>query len=233
MAKRWRWALAGLVALVVLIPVGTYVYIHFVEGDAPDRLALAPTTASTVRSGATGTGTQGGVSGTWRPTSASQVGYRVKEVLFGQGHDAVGRTNKVTGTLTVDGTTVTATTLSVDMTSVTSDERRRDNQFQGRIMDTATYPTATFRLTRPIQLDQLPAGATPAPARAVGDLTLRGKTRPVTVDLTARRNGAQLEVNGTIPIAFGEWGIPNPSFGPVTTEDHGVLELLVVFQRAT
>ena len=40
---------------------------------------------------------------------------------------------------------------------MTSDEQRRDSQFQGRIMDTATYPTATFELTEPITLDSLPA----------------------------------------------------------------------------
>ena len=43
----------------------------------------------------------------------------------------------------------------------------------------------------------------------------------------------QLEVNGTIPITFDDWGIPNPSFGPISTENHGEIELLVVFERAS
>ena len=47
--------------------------------------------------------------------------------------------------------------------------------------------------------------------------------------LKARRNGANIEVNGTIPITFAEWNIPNPSFGPAETEDHGELEFLLVF----
>lgn len=28
------------------------------------------------------------------------------------------------------------------------------------------------------------------------------------------------------------WSIPNPSFGPVSTEDHGVLEFLLTFSRS-
>jgi hypothetical protein len=35
-------------------------------------------------------------------------------------------------------------------------------------------------------------------------------------------------VTGSIPVAFADWSIPNPSFaGTVTTEDHGVIEFLV------
>lgn len=47
----------------------------------------------------------------------------------------------------------------------------------------------------------------------------------------ARRNGATIEVTGSLTVVFDEWGIPNPSTGPVSTEDHGELELLLVFGR--
>ncbi|MDP9069876.1 MAG: YceI family protein [Actinomycetota bacterium] len=81
--------------------------------------------------------------GTWRVTAGSRAGYRVKEVLFGQDAEALGRTDDVTGAFDVRGTSVAAGWFSVDMTTVTSDESRRDNQFRGRIMVVATYPTAT------------------------------------------------------------------------------------------
>jgi len=54
----------------------------------------------------------------------------------------------------------------------------------------------------------------------------------VVVDLTARRTGNRIEVSGSIPIRFADWNIPNPSFGPVTTQDHGVLEFLLVFAHS-
>jgi hypothetical protein len=95
----------------------------------------------------------------------------------------------------------------------------------------ATYPTSTFKLTQPIDLGDLPDDGEQITVPATGELNLRGTTKTVTVDLAARRNGADIEVNGSIPIVFAEWNIPSPSFGPVTTEDHGELELLVVFAR--
>ncbi len=38
--------------------------------------------------------------------TGSVVGYRVKEVLFGQDNIAVGRTSTITGQLKINGTTV-------------------------------------------------------------------------------------------------------------------------------
>jgi hypothetical protein len=61
---------------------------------------------------------------------------------------------------------------------------------------------------------------------------MHGTTRLVTVDLTAQRSGAEIRVSGQIPVTFADWNIPNPSFGPVTTEDNGQIEFLLVFARA-
>src|SRR3954470_4566960 len=142
-------------AVVVLVVGGTYLYIHVIEGDAPEPLSISTDTTSGSGSGSgttTANSTAAAVAGTWKPTSASKVGYRVKEVLFGQNSTAVGRTNAVTGAFVIDGTTVTTASFTADMTKVNSDRSQRDNQFHGRIMDTATFPTATFKLTSPIDL---------------------------------------------------------------------------------
>src|SRR6266571_4199987 len=54
----------------------------------------------------------------------------------------------------------------------------------------------------------------------------------VTVTLTAERTGAQIKVAGQIPVLFSDYNIQNPSFaGFVTTQDHGLLEFLLVFTR--
>src|SRR5207249_9836308 len=114
------------------------------------------------------------------------------------------------GMLTIDGTTVQKVDLTVDMASVSSDKDRRDNQFRGRIMNVATYPTATFVLAKPIQLPRVPNDTSIVEATATGKLTLHGTTKTVTVPLKARRNRSTLVVNGTIPITFDDYGIPNP-----------------------
>jgi polyisoprenoid-binding protein YceI len=224
--KVWSIAAIGVLALVVGAP---WVYIHLIQGDAPPPLALGSTTASPSASGgATGADLAAG-NVSWTATDDSVVGYRVKEVLFGQSADAVGRTSAITGTMTFDGAIVTDASVSVDMTTVTSDESRRDQQFNGRIMETSTYPTATFTLTEPIDLGALPDADTEVTATATGDLTMHGVTNTVTFDVQGRYTGSQVEIAGSIPITFTDWGISNPSFGPVTTEDHGALEFAIVF----
>ncbi|MCA1843241.1 MAG: YceI family protein [Actinobacteria bacterium] len=95
----------------------------------------------------------------------------------------------------------------------------------------SAFPTATFELTQPIELGSLPASGQQVTVRATGDLTLHGATKRVTVPLQAQRSGAGIRVAGSIPVVFAEWGIPDPSFGPAQTEDHGQIELLLVLGR--
>ena len=233
--RQWkRWTI-GLVAAVLLVVVGgPFVYIHFVEGKAPAPLSLSTAPATTIvpaGSPATTDVSSGPVQidGTWKVTSGSQTGYRIKETLFGQSHTAVGRTTAVSGTITIDGTTVSAGSFSADMTKVTSDQAQRDGQFQNRIMDTSTYPTATFVLTQPIQLGTLPTDGQQITESATGTLMLHGTTRTVTFPLQARRSGATIQVSGSIPIVFADYNISNPSGGPATTSDNGTLEFLLTF----
>lgn len=227
-----------IVGVVVLVVAGTWVYVNVFRDDAPAELTLDTTTTLEDGDGAaapttaSGSGGAAGGDGTWTATSESIVGYRVDEILFGQNATAVGRTNDVTGSLTVDGSTVTATEFEADLTTVESDDSRRDNQFRGRIMDVAQFPTATFVLTTPIELGAEPATGEVISAEATGDLTLRGTTQPVTFPVEARVTGDTAEISGSIPIVFDEWGIPNPSFGPITTEDNGELEFLLVLAPA-
>jgi polyisoprenoid-binding protein YceI len=232
-SRHWlRWIISGVVAVVVLVVGGTYVFIHFIEGPAPAPLSLK-SSASPSGSGAGQTTAAVPVAGTWAITSGSEVGYRVKEVLAGQSQTAVGRTKSVTGHLTISGTSVTAGTFTVQMSTIKSDQSQRDVQFDGRIMDVSSYPTGTFTLTSPIQLAPLPAAGVIKTYSATGQLTLHGHTRPVTFPLTAERTSTGIKISGSIPIAFANWEIPNPSFsGFVTTQNHGLLEFLLAFQKA-
>jgi polyisoprenoid-binding protein YceI len=226
--RKWLWFLTGAIALVVVAVVAVpFVYIHFIEADPAPRLALS-SPSSTEVAGSTSVP----LAGTWTAGSGSKAQYRVNEVLFGQDNTATGSTSAVTGSVTIAGTTVTGADITVDLTTVKSDEDRRDAQFQGRIMDTAQFPNATFKLTQPIALGTEPKDGTPITVPATGDLTLRGATKPVTVSLKAQRNGDSIEVQGTIPIVFADYGIPNPSFASITTEDHGELEFLLELSHA-
>jgi polyisoprenoid-binding protein YceI len=222
-----RWLIVGIAVVAVLAVAGPFVYIHFIEGKAPKRLSLSSNSDS-VTTVATGAAADVPLDGTWKVTAGSQAGYRVNEILFGQNHEAVGRTSAVTGNAIIQGTKVTVANVTVDLTQVSSDQSRRDGQFQHRIMDTSTFPTATFKLTQPIEL---PSTTGRVSTKATGDLTTHGVTKSAVADLQAERSGNTIRVSGSIPVTFADWNIPNPSFGPITTQDHGLIEFLVVLSR--
>ncbi len=196
------------------------------DASAPTVVAGPATTAATEAV------PDAGVDGTWTVTDESEFGYRVEEVLFGVNTTAAGRGNEISGSMTIAGTTVTDAAFTVDVGSITSDESRRDNQFRGRIMSVDQFPEATFTLTAPIEFGTVPAPAEQLTATATGNLTLRGITRPVTFDVTAESGENRIGVLGTIPVQFADYDIPNPSTGGITTEDNGLLEFILVFERA-
>jgi len=234
---RWpRWVIAAAAAVAVVAVAGPFIYFHFVAGRAPAPLRLKPGAAPRrpgQASPAASPGHPGPVAGTWQVGAGSQVGYRVNEILVGQAHTAVGRTRSVTGQLMIGGTTVRRASFRVPVASIHTNSAQRDAQFDGRIMDVAAYPTGSFRLTRPISLAPVPAAGVIRTYTATGSLTLHGQARPVTFPLRAERTTAGLEVQGSIPVLFARWGIPNPSFtGFVTTQNHGTLEFLLDFSRA-
>jgi len=231
MSKRTKSLLAVVVAAVVLIVGGPWVYINLIKEDAPDELSLDATTATQPADTNQTSADSGWVSGTWTIAQDSVVGYRVKEVLFGQDTEGVGRTSQVTGSLTIADNAVSAAEFTVDMASIESDSGKRDSQFRGRIMDTVTYPTATFTLTSPITLPDAATSGTEFAIDATGDLSLRGVTKSVTFPLEAQLTNGAVRVAGKINVVFADWSIPNPGFGGITTEDNGDLEFLLSFSR--
>ena len=90
--------------------------------------------------------------------SASWTGYRVQEQLVGiGGNTAVGRTPKVTGSMTLTGSTVSDVQMTADLTALASDDPNRDAQLQSQAINTDAFPTATFKTTQPVDLGTLPA----------------------------------------------------------------------------
>lgn len=236
--RHWvRWIVGAVVLVAVLAVAGPFIYIHFIEGPAPKPLALTHDTGSdTASRGAGGsptTAAQGNdnLDGSWKIAAGSQAGYRVEEILVGQSTTAVGRTTKVTGQMTMAGTKVSDSKVVVDLTSVSSDKSQRDSQFHGRIMDTVRYPTATFTLTKPIVIGKLPAEGKTIKAKATGTLELHGAKKTVNVGVEAQRLNGGIQVTGSIPVTFSNYGIPNPTFGPAKVGDTGTIEFLVNYTR--
>ena len=189
----------------------------------------APTT---VAANAGGEATPIGIDGTWKPTPASTVGYRVKEVLEGQSTEGAGRTNAVTGSMVIVGTTVKTMEVIADLTKLESDSGRRDDQVQSRILETAKFPKATMKLKSPIELGSIPADRVEVAKSISVSFTLHGVTKELKIDVKARRDGSTIQVTGNVPIMFADYNIADPSVPPfVKTEDNGLLEFALVFAR--
>ena len=167
----------------------------------------------------------------WITTEGSEVGYRVSEVLFGIDTEGVGRTEDVTGSVTLVDTTMTEAEFTVDVASMKSDDGRRDGQFRGRIMETQTFPTASFTLTSPIDLGVTATDGATLDTTISGELTMHGVTNPVSFEIAAKIEGNRLGVIGTIPVTFVDYDIVDPSITGITVKPEGVIEFVLVFSR--
>ncbi len=224
--KKILWLfLAGVVVFVG----GPWVYINVIRDDAPSELTLTTTpvgeTSTTVEAGPIDP------SGVWIVGENSLAGYRVDEVLFGQNVTAVGRTSAVSGEVSIQGSEVVTASFSVDLATVKSDSDRRDNQFANRIMDVLNFPNADFVLSEPITIPSDALSGAEFATDATGELSLRGATKQVAMQLTARLSGAVVEITASTEIVFAEWGIPDPSLPGITTEDSGILEVLLRLEK--
>ena len=239
-----RWLIGGALGVVALVAAAFGVWWFVLRSDAPPPVDLA--TAAAGVTSTTGTAAapattvpdraaDDDLSGTWSVADDgdSFVGYRVKEELAQIGFtEAVGRTSAIDATMTLDGARITAVAVEADMTALRSDSDRRDRALQGQALETADFPSASFVLTQPIDLDSVPAAGEEITATAVGDLTIHGVTNAVRVPIQAQLVDDTIVVVGSIPVVFADYGMDSPSsFAVLSVEDNGIVELQLLFTR--
>lgn len=249
----------GLIGLVILAALAGAAGVAslFLRGAPPPAVgaataslgasvpAASPPAASVgaLPTGVAGTIGPDGLDGTWTVDtsigsfadfSSSFVGYRVNETFAdNSANTAVGRTPAVTGSLVLAGASITSVEITADLTQLESDDDRRDGRLRDQAIETGRFPTATFRLTEPIDLGAAPAEGVTLDATAIGELTLHGVTRAVTVPVQAQLSGDVVTVTGSIDIAFADYEIERPtSFLVLSIEDHGIMEFQLHFRRA-
>jgi len=195
--------------------------------------SAAPAASAAVAAGLDGTWTVDPSIGSFDDFSGSFVGYRVTEELVGIGTStAVGRTPDVTGSLTLAGSTITDATFEADLTTLQSDSGMRDGQLGRQGLETDTYPTATFVLAEPIELEAVPADGATIEATAVGDLTLHGVAKRVEIPLEARLTNGVVTVVGSLPVVFGDYGMTAPeSMRVLSIDDNGTMEFQLQFTQ--
>jgi polyisoprenoid-binding protein YceI len=233
--KRHRWLpwAVGL-GLAAAIAIGGLIWFFF-AGEPPAEVDLTETISAVDES--VPVETTDGIEGQWtvdttvgdftvtEKTTATFAGFRVEEVLESIGSTtAVGRTPGVSGTIEIAGITLTSAEILVDMTSIESDQARREDAIQ-KALGTGSNPEATFRLTESIDLGEDAASGEVVDAVATGELTVNGVTNIVQIPLQAQLVDGMILITGSTEVRFADYSVTAPSAPVVVSvEDTGILE---------
>jgi polyisoprenoid-binding protein YceI len=219
--RRWRrWILASVVAIVVIIVGAVAAFIKLGPSFAPLALPQGLVSASS-----------GPLSGTWQVADGSLAGFRIEDTALGLSNYVGGQTRAVTGVIAVSGNSVTSAQFRINLSTVKVSGKTQPQLATS--LGTRDHPVAVFTLTKPVTLSRaFPAGRT-ITETATGDLAMNGTSHPVTVTLTARRDGRELQTAGSIQVQFARWGIKQPAdFGFAgSLADHGDAEFLLILHR--
>jgi polyisoprenoid-binding protein YceI len=230
MRRLWKWLVLALVVVIGLGVAGWYFFLK-TEPEPPAAIKLTPVVTDESASSS-------GPDGTWtvKPGDTDNfVGYRVTEKLFANISDteATGRTDNVTGSMKIDGTTVSDVTVTADLPDLTSDNSFRDGRIKTEGLESDKFPEAKFVLTKPITLSAVPTAGQTITADATGEFTLHGVMKTVTISLEGRWDGKQVQIVGKLPILFGDYNITAPTAPAVASvDDHASMELQLFFSKS-
>ena len=170
-------------------------------------------------------------------SSGSEARYRVREQLafLDFPNDAVGVTEDVEGTLVLgpDGTVSPEDSLiRVDLSTLQSDEDRRDNYVRNRTLGTGQYPHTEFVPTAISGL-QWPLPSTGEASFSItGDMTIRDVTKEVTWETTAQFSDDRITGTATTDFTFDEFDLNVPSVAVVLSVENNIrLEIDFVLQK--
>lgn len=160
----------------------------------------------------------------------SFVGYLVDEELSTIGaFTANGRTGDVSGSVTIEGTTVTAASFAAPLDGLTSDSSLRD----GRVRSLLGGLTVTFELTEPFEAAGVPAPGEVVTIVAPGTLAIGEASREVEAELEVTVEGERLVVRGTIDLLLSDLGIEAPRAPIVlSVSDAASIEVQLFLVRA-
>ena len=144
---------------------------------------------------------------TWKVDPAhSSASFTVKHMMVSNVH---GRFGKAEGTIVYDGKNVAAVQVdaTIDATTITTDNEKRDAHLKSPdFFDVAANPTITFKSKRV-------EGASQGKFKLIGDLTMRGKTKEVVLDVEGPtapvnvQNSQRIGVTATTTLNRHDFGV--------------------------
>lgn len=230
-----RGVLLAIVGGVVVLVVAGLAFIYFVlfPTSSPKPFKLTASEHTTPVSSGTS------LAGTWTIAAGSVAGYRVREKLgfLPAESDAVGRTSQITGHATViesrGAVRFTSASFKVNVYSLKSNESMRDEHIHTIGIQSATYPYATFFLTRTLSLPSEALSGKVVVEPITGVFNIHGTSRTETLPLQMTLSNDLIQAVGTLTFPWSRFDMTAPSVGGfVNVTGHATMEFDLRLQRA-
>ena len=166
----------------------------------------------------------------------SQASYTVDEEFFSSAVQRLGKqlgffttvgvTNEVEGqiVLNLEGPpSIESGEFIIDISTLTSDDSRRDQRIRERFLESQRFPLAIFVLTGIEGLDGPYQEGTEVSFNMIGDLTIRETTNSTTFDVTATFAGDMLSGIATTIILMTDFNFDPPEIAGFMTSENDVL----------
>jgi polyisoprenoid-binding protein YceI len=159
--------------------------------------------------------------------SQSEVRFTLGELLGGVPTTVIGKTNQVTGEISVDFENpqkTEITEIQIDPSALTTDNSFRNRAIQGQILDTSTYPLISFLPTEIITLPETINFDESLSLEISGDLTIKEVTQKVTFTANITPISAtEIQGHAETMVAYADYDIFIPSVPRVADVDDEVL----------
>lgn len=159
----------------------------------------------------------------------SEARYEADEEFFGGASsainklaglvEAIGRTRTINGefqlAISGDQVELTGGSITVDLTTLASDDSRRDKRIRKQYLESNKFPMAEFV---PTGIENFPAGAAEGQDVAfqlLGDLTVRDITQPVTFDVVANLQKNTLTGTAQTTLRMTDFGFEPPNIANI------------------
>ena len=164
--------------------------------------------------------------------NTTSVGYTFHEILPGEDKNTSGSTNEVSGSATVNGTTLTGGEVTADLSTLRTDLQKRDNKVAVDILQSDKIPEATFRVDEAVELAAVPGDGTMGKVTVPGTLTIKGVSNQISPEFDVLRTGKRIIIASTIPINRNDYGVKTPEFVAAVIDETGELNIRLVFEQS-
>lgn len=165
------------------------------------------------------------------PHNFTSVGFSIDEILPAEKTLTSGSTKEVEGQAVIKDQKVEEGTIVVDMTSLTTDKKVRDQNMKDKLFITREYPEASFKLTEPADLSNVPEDGSLAKVKLTGELTIKDKTKKVSEDFDVVRDDKTIVLGGNIPVNRLDYGIETPELIAAKIAEEGEVNIRVTLEK--